>query len=321
MAVVEGLLLEVGSQVASLVLRIWVRHRDRVVGEAETVADVLARAVPGQLPRRRVGRQFDQLAERVASKLEPFVEVEFAGLPEGERVAAAEALATAFSLTESSIDDLIGEDLNPHRLRAAVRAAAPDATRDLSEDAAALYELLLQEACSYVVDLVAALPQFSVLALRELLERETAIIDMLQRNLEFIDALADLPSLRFVDLTGTAVTDLRMLERQRGLTLRFDDCQEVGADVEWLVASGAVILVSRDRPATDDDAVADRIAAEREAVSELLDRDSSPEVGPLASDLERLSLALGGEEWEPLEAAWFRDVPSIPSFDGFSDES
>ena len=61
-----------------------------ILGNVSGVAiDALVEQVPniGFAERRRLVRQFDRMAEAIAEKLTPFLEVEFGGLPENERVA------------------------------------------------------------------------------------------------------------------------------------------------------------------------------------------------------------------------------------------
>ena len=246
-----GALLRLGGAVANSVLSLWLGP---VVGDVSKVAvDTLLERVPnlGMIERRRTARQFDRMAEAVAEKLEPFLEAEFGGLPENERTAAVLAVADAFERTAVTTELLLAQDLDPLRLEAHVRAAAPRGRALLTAGGDVLYDHLLREACNYAVEIVVTLPPFASQAAREILRRETQIVELSQK------VLSRLPEPALAGLYGE--DDARFETQYRRTLARLLDTLELfGLDLEPIskryVLSVAYITLSASDPEAGEDA-------------------------------------------------------------------
>jgi hypothetical protein len=198
MALLETLTVEVGGAVAKLILKVWLKDSSIAQDVSLPVADILLKKVPGVLERRRAQRQLDRMGEEIAEKLMPYFEMEFRGLPENEK--NAEAIAVARTLEYASLNTslLLAADLDPLVLAANLdpiildeyseektsdffpypREPIPIAARDLSDAGLALYKFTLRETCNYVVEITSTLPSFVPETMREILQRETTIIDL-----------------------------------------------------------------------------------------------------------------------------------------------
>jgi Leucine-rich repeat (LRR) protein len=185
MALMETFLLRLGGAVAKSVLSLWLGNVGVMGDVSDVTVDTLLERVPklGIIERRRAVRQFERMAEAIAEKLTPFLEVEFGGLPENERAAAVEAVTDAFNRAGVTSELLVAQDLDPLRLEAHVRTAAPREEALLGAAARVLYAHLLREACNYAVEIAVTLPPFASQAARETLRRESEIIELINKVL------------------------------------------------------------------------------------------------------------------------------------------
>jgi Leucine-rich repeat (LRR) protein len=181
----EILLLRLGGAVAKSVLSLWLGSNVLLGNMSETAVDTLVDQIPnlGIIERRRLARQFQRMAEAVAEKLAPFLEVEFGGLPENERIAAVLAVADAIERANVTSQLLLSQDLDPLRLEDHVRAGGMRDRALLIPAAGVLYDHLLREACNYAVEIAVTLPPFPSQAARESLRRESEIIDLIYKVL------------------------------------------------------------------------------------------------------------------------------------------
>jgi energy-coupling factor transporter ATP-binding protein EcfA2 len=225
MALMEAVLLRLGGAVAKSVLSLWLGS---VGSEVSGVAvDTLLERVPnlGLFERRRAARQFERMAEAVAEKLAPFLEVEFGGLPENERAAAVLAVADAIEQAGITDELLLTQDLDPLRLEAYVRAATPQGQALLAAAAGVLYDHLLREACNYAVEIAVTLPPFASQAARESLRRETEIIELIHK------VLSKLPEPGLAGLDGEDADTRFETQYRRTLAFLLDRLELFGLDV------------------------------------------------------------------------------------------
>ncbi|MBF9129442.1 NACHT domain-containing protein [Plantactinospora sp. S1510] len=184
MAVVETLTVSAGASVAKWIIGEWVG--DGLKKELSSgFVDILAARVPDFLQRRRIERQMDQIAEAAADKLSRLIEAEFQTLDEGEKTAAAHAAADTLTASLGTAD-LPGMDYDPARLKEHVINGSVHqiAKYGLSGGAYRLYQLILSESSSYIVEVASTLPRFTQTSTIELLRRESALIQMVREILE-----------------------------------------------------------------------------------------------------------------------------------------
>jgi hypothetical protein len=186
MALLETLTVQLGTAVAKVVLKLWLKDATLAQDVATSFTDTLVARIPNLLERRKVARQFEGIAEEVAERLTPYFEAEYGGLPLNEREAAASEVATA--LAAASIDEstLLTANLDARALEGLVRARGSRATDPmlLSEAGTRLYDFALRESCEYIVEIATNLPRFTPVALRESLQREEEILRLVRLVLD-----------------------------------------------------------------------------------------------------------------------------------------
>ncbi|MEU9792162.1 NACHT domain-containing protein [Streptomyces sparsogenes] len=175
--------INLGRTLATRVVRLWLDPRSREQESRMDMSALIRRRIPGLRAQRSVERQFEQIADAVAARLEPMCGHEFGDLDEGGRQAALRAVTAAFAHADLSDEAILGSDANPAELARRVRTAAPPPT-GLGEAAAAFYELLLAECCDCYVQVLRRLPVFTERGITELLGRVGELGAELSRVLE-----------------------------------------------------------------------------------------------------------------------------------------
>ncbi|MEU7141147.1 NACHT domain-containing protein [Nocardia sp. NPDC046473] len=141
--------------------------------------ELIRRYVPGIRPQRSVKRQFEQIADAVAGRLEPMLAHEFRGLDDGEHTAVIDAVVDTFEQADLSDAEIFASNADPAQLARRIRETVRQPTW-LSAAGSALYDQLVAECCDCYVQIVRHLPVFVERAVPELLRR----IDRLGTDVE-----------------------------------------------------------------------------------------------------------------------------------------
>ena len=206
----EVIAVQVARGVVSRAVRIWLGSRRREQERTLAMGQLIRLRVPGLRAQRSVERQFEQIADSVAARLEPLCEHEFSHMPDNDRQAVVAAVVDVFAHADLSDEAIIGTDADAVEWARRIRArAAPDA--GLGEAASRFYELLLAECCECYIRILRQLPVFNERAITELLGRVSNLGNEIGRVLERLPARS----------LYANTTDLRLFGSQRCLDLRF----------------------------------------------------------------------------------------------------
>jgi hypothetical protein len=179
----EAAALRLGTTVANTAAQVWLGGRRREQERHLPIEELARVRVPGVKFSRSVKRQFEQIADAVFDRLEPFLEHEFRRLEESGRQAVIDAVCDTFAAADLSDEALLAADGQPaeliRRITREVRAPV-----GLGEAEGALYERLFTECVEYYVRIVRSLPVFEERALTEVLARTTSLGAEIARVLE-----------------------------------------------------------------------------------------------------------------------------------------
>ena len=223
----EAAALGAGRAVARRAAAVWLADRRDNAERSKDLSDLVALRVSDRFHRRSLERQVEEIADRVAQRLEPLCRHEFRAVGDADRTAALLAVVDTFAAADLSDDALFAADMDPGRLTRRLRAALPTvgSTVGLGEQAARFVDLVLDECCDCFVRIVIQLDAFGPRASVEMLDR----LSRLGEQVALV--LARLPA-RQVDVAGGAEQD-RDFER-RYLELlgeRLDELELFGVDV------------------------------------------------------------------------------------------
>ena len=179
--------------------------------------------------RNRVKRRLDDAVDTVAEGLTRFLEVEFPDADENDVSAAVLAVGELIELSHSTdTDALIALMTNPDRFKRELMRGRGASLKDglYSGSAEAVFDLLLDETLTYLVDIALTVPGFTPQALRELLRRT----DQFERNV--LDAINNLPS-RLTTKGRVNRDAIAFLRRYRdAVARRYDVLEIAGVDLE-----------------------------------------------------------------------------------------
>ncbi|WP_409464057.1 NACHT domain-containing protein [Amycolatopsis sp. GA6-003] len=198
---IESAALKIGSAIAQTAAKIWLRSRSSAEERSMTLVQLTGARGLGILPQRRLNRQLDQLAETIAQRLEPLCDQEFRRLAEHDRLAALDAVALTLETADLSDSRLLQVAVSAPEVEqlAAPAATAVLAKAELGEAGEQFYRVVLREAIAHLTEVIVTLPSFQNRALREILERETEIIDLLRG---IFDRMPEREVLKTADASG-----------------------------------------------------------------------------------------------------------------------
>ncbi|MEV5534248.1 NACHT N-terminal Helical domain 1-containing protein [Streptomyces prunicolor] len=179
----EAAALRLGTTVVKAAAQTWLGGKRQEQERRLPMDDLVRRRLPGLRQQRSVQRQFEEMADTVAARLEPFLAQEFRGLDESGREAALNGVCDTFARADLSDEAILAADAQPAELIRQITASV-SAPIGLSEPETRLYDLLFSECCEYYVSIVRTLPVFEERTLAELLARTSSLSDGVTRVLE-----------------------------------------------------------------------------------------------------------------------------------------
>jgi hypothetical protein len=173
-----------GAAVVKIACKVWLKDNAIAADAAVGVVDIIQSHVSETRERRRLQRLFEDIEEQVADNVLRNMTAEFRGLADNERDAAVLAVADTLDKAKLTNERLFAADLDAAKVVRAVRPSGVRFTRDLSQDAAELYDRVLRDCCAYVVEVANALPGFEVGVFGEILSRQKELVRHLDQRFD-----------------------------------------------------------------------------------------------------------------------------------------
>lgn len=202
---------------------------DGLIGDITSdVSDLVRDNISDILEQKRANRQLEQIGEAVAHRLEPYINSEYSNLPQNEIDAAITAVNDILLESGVGSEIIVNADLDPGLLEAKIRERVTrlPAEAFLCEDAESIFNILLPEVCVCICRISDTLPNFTHNFSREVLKRESALIDKAN------EILSALPATRVPAEWGPGTESTRFENRYlESLSRRLDVLQLYGADI------------------------------------------------------------------------------------------
>jgi GTPase SAR1 family protein len=189
MLLVETLAIEVGSSIAKSVLKLWLKDYNVVTDASSSIIDMLKDRTSDRLAQRKAQRQFEEIGERVGQSLLPLFEFGGASLEENDRIAIAIAVADTLNTTTSEV--IAKHNLEPTDLARHLLKTCPAKTYHFNDIEALLYDRIIIESCTYIVDIASQLPTFTEQTFAEVLKRETQILEKVDQVLREVQRMRE----------------------------------------------------------------------------------------------------------------------------------
>ncbi|MGC4771632.1 NACHT domain-containing protein [Micromonospora sp. DT44] len=231
-------LFRLASAVVTPAVRWWLADRQKKKERTLPLRDLIDVKLSDNFRKREITREVAALCDVVEERLTPLIEVEFSGLAKAEKLAAINAVANTFTLSDLTDEAIFASDMQPDALARKMKNAMQEspAKRLLSDKGERLYEVLLSECCTCYIRLVQQLAPFQSRAISELLSRVTGLSSTLR------DILDRVPR-RTLDSPAGDDFDNEFLHRYLGfLSEQLDAIELFGIDVRNFRPTTAVSI-------------------------------------------------------------------------------
>ncbi|GAA3435452.1 NACHT domain-containing protein [Kutzneria kofuensis] len=212
---------KIGQAVAQRAAKAWLDKQRKAGERRSSLAELAAAELSTARQRDKLAHLVEGISHQVGDQLEPLLVAKFSALPENELNAALDAVTIALGDTDLSDRAILDVDADPDELARRIRQHTPT-DAGLSESAHRLYDLALDQACRYLVQVVRQLPAFQPRALAEVLSRATAQAAQLD------EVLSRLPRTSLRAPQGTDNDDEFTAEYLRYVTNNLDRLELLG---------------------------------------------------------------------------------------------
>ncbi|WP_328494719.1 NACHT domain-containing protein [Streptomyces sp. NBC_00414] len=177
MALLETAAVSVGRVVVDRAGRQWLSNRRSAADRSKPLTELIGLNFRDAFSRRRLERQLDDISDSVAERIKVMAEIEYGSLSENDKLAAIAEATRSLSLSDLSDDSVFQADGEGSSLaRSIVAGNRKRLVRlGLSEAGERFYELVIQECCECLVQIVQLLPQYTPRAASEALSRLSVI--------------------------------------------------------------------------------------------------------------------------------------------------
>ena len=177
-------LLGLSAAVVKCACQVWLKDSSPAEGASESLIDIIAAKVSGNLERRRTHRFFEDLEVPIARKLNALRETEYSDVQDNEWAAAVIIAGEAFDRAKLTRETLISADLDPLMVEQQIRRALPLGVRDLAAGSTALCNRIISEGSAYIIQIADSLPHFQAGAFAEILSRTTQLLTLIEGLLD-----------------------------------------------------------------------------------------------------------------------------------------
>lgn len=227
MALVEALLIGLGSSIAKAILKLWLKEHTLAQDLSIGLVEILRSQTSDVLAQQRAKRQFEEIGERVAMSLEPLIASEGLSITDSGKTAVVLAVANVLESVKLDAALLASRNLDPVDVTDLMKANGADFRKDFNSTEEALYLRLLSEVAQYVVDIASQLPSFTERTLSEVLKREDQILRNAETILEEVRRIRMTSEGRSSDLEATRFEE----QYRRQVIRKLDEIELFGVDL------------------------------------------------------------------------------------------
>ncbi len=184
------LLLKLIPLVAKLLVKAWISDNESVLELVEKGADAASGNAEELLRARRLKRQLEAIAERIAIDLASIFEAEIGQAPEQTIEILVTNLEIILGKTPVDAAMIADNDFDPTKIYQLIIGNSGQELSLLGEKLEPVVARALQETVKYVVEVASELPKFSEKVAAEILRRETFLIDAAERILAEIKRIS-----------------------------------------------------------------------------------------------------------------------------------
>ncbi len=205
-----------GQTIATRAATAWLAGRNKEKARTSSLTDLAAAELAKPVQRAKLDTLVQSISNTIAEQLEPVLQ----RCPADEIDASIAAVEVALESVDLSDEALLADDADPEVLAQRIRRELP------RNDLGRFYEIALDQACRYLVQVIRHLPSFQPRALAEVLSRATAQTALLE------DVLARLPRTSLYAPEGTDNDDEFRDEYLRYIAANLDRLELLGLSMK-----------------------------------------------------------------------------------------
>ena len=173
---IPGMLLVIlGPAIAKTIFASWLNNSRLANAIASEIVDKIRDAITNPSDRQNTQREIERIGKQIAEQMRPIFDREASHLDEGSRSAVQLAIADTLRWANVTNELLMSQDLDAGGLKQHLRNANPEASRDFGWAETALYDRMLTEVSTNIIQAAPQLEDFSRSFATETLQRLTRI--------------------------------------------------------------------------------------------------------------------------------------------------
>jgi hypothetical protein len=176
--------LHLGTSIAKGALKFWFKDNEIAQEISLGISEIINRKILDFITNRKTKRLSERITERVAEELETLIEVQAPGIAQNIAVEIVENLTKFIDSTKLSSEIISNNDLDPVKLEEYIRKNSSFVPKKFDENHQKIFNSLLRESCSYIIEIMSKLPSFYLNVSRELLVREDESIQLLNKIID-----------------------------------------------------------------------------------------------------------------------------------------
>jgi len=175
MSISGTLLVILGPAIAKTILDSWLNNSPLAKAIGSEIVDKLTDTITNPSDRQNTQREIERIGKQIAEQMRPIFNKEASHLDEGSRSAIQFAIADTLRRANVTNELLMSQDLDARGLKQHLREAYPKASRDFGRAETALYDRMLTEVSTNIIQAAPQLEDFERSFATETLQRLTRI--------------------------------------------------------------------------------------------------------------------------------------------------
>lgn len=230
MSLIAILISGVGSGIAKAVLNVWLIDNPIEREISKNLVSILASKTTNVLTQNNVKRQLDELGDKIAENIYNLFEADKNNLTKKQKEKIASLAGIAIHNLKINSELLLINNLDPLVIERLLieNAFIPNTESDLinfTPDQKSLYQLIISESATLIVDIASNLPSFTEKSIQEILKRQTFISETGTEILNEVRKIRD-------SIKDDSVDKIKFeTDYRRNVVRKLDHLQLFGVDV------------------------------------------------------------------------------------------
>lgn len=177
--------IKIGSSISKAILKFWFKENLIAQGTSEGIIDFLEKKFTDYYDKRRTERFYERISEEISKQLNVFMNKNDK-LNDNQKKKLINIVTELVDNTNLNQEILTKTDLNAMYLKEYILSENKYKFNTIDENENECFNEILIESCNYIIEISTTLPDFNEEATKELLRRETKILELVQKIIDNI---------------------------------------------------------------------------------------------------------------------------------------